>query len=133
MQANEVAEFKQRLMAVVNDLAVTRRDVEQLSSKHEQMSRDLATVQATLQNVSERVSPLAQPAPTHGPPRKSVPRLARTEAPRQPDAAPVPPQTPRQPDAASAPPTTSPAGLTDQPPRPPLPVPTVAETPPPPR
>jgi hypothetical protein len=120
-------------MAVVNDLAVTRRDVEQLSSKHEQLSRDVATVQATLQNVSERISPLAQPAPTHGPPRKSVPRLARAEAPRQPAAAPVPPETPRQPDAASVPPTTSPAGLTEQPPRPPLPVPTVAETPPPPR
>ena len=133
MQANEVAGFKQQLMAVVNDLAVTRRDVEQLSSKHEQLSRDVATVQATLQNVSERISPLAQPAPTHGPPRKSVPRLARAEAPRQPDAAPVPPKTPRQPDAASVPPTTSPAGLTEQPPRPPLPVPTAAQTPPPPR
>jgi hypothetical protein len=133
MQANEVAEFKQQLLAVVNDLAVMRRDVEQLSSKHEQLSRDVATVQATLQNVSEKISPLAQPAPTHGPPRKSVPRLVRAEAPRQPDAAPVPPKTPRQPDAASVPPTTSPAGLTEQPPRPPLPVPTAAETPPPPR
>jgi hypothetical protein len=38
MQANEVAEFKQQLLAVVNDLAVMRRDVEQLSSKHEQLS-----------------------------------------------------------------------------------------------
>jgi hypothetical protein len=146
MQANEVAEFKQHLLAVVNDLAVMRRDVEQLSSKHEQLSRDVATVQATLQNVSERISPLAQPAPTHGPPGKSVPRLVRAEAPRQPAAAPVPPETPRQPaaapvppetprqqDAASAPPTTSPAGLTEQPPRPPLPVPTAAQTPPPPR
>jgi hypothetical protein len=133
MQANEVAEFKQKLMALANDLAVMRRDVEQLSSKHEQLSRDVATVQATLQNVSEKISPLAQPAPTHGPPRKSVPRLVRAEAPRLPDAAPVPPQSPRQPDAASVAPTTSPAGLTEPPPRPPLPVPTVAETPPPPR
>jgi uncharacterized protein YoxC len=58
MQATEVAEFKQQLMAVANDLAVTRRDVEQLSSKHEQLSRDVATVQATLQNVSEKISPL---------------------------------------------------------------------------
>ena len=133
MQANEVAEFKQQLMAVANDLAVMRRDVEQLSGKHEQMSQDLATVQATLQNVSEKISSLAQPAPAHGPPRKSVPRLVRAETPRQPAAAPVPPETPRQLDATSAPPTTSPAGLTEQPPRPPLPVPTAAETPPPPR
>jgi hypothetical protein len=133
MQANEVAEFKQKLMALANDLAVMRRDVEQFSSKHEQLSRDVATVQATLQNVSEKISPLALPAPTHGPPRKSVPRLVRAETPRQSAAAPVPPETPRQPDAASAAPTTSPAGLTEQPPRPPLPVPTAAETPPPPR
>jgi hypothetical protein len=132
IQANEVAEFKQQLLAVVNDLAVMRRDVEQLSSKHEQLSRDVAMAQATVQNVSEKISSLAQPAPTHGHPRKSVPRLVRAEAPRQPDAAPVPPKTPRQPDAAAVPPTTSPtetASLNEQPPRPPLPVPTAAETP----
>lgn len=132
-QANEVAEFKQRLVAVANDLAAMRQDVEQLSSKHEQLSRDVATVQANLQNASEKISALALPAPTHGPPRKSVPRLVRAETPKQPAAAPVPQETPRQPDAASAPPTTSSPGLTEQPPRPPLPVPTVAETPPPPR
>jgi uncharacterized protein YoxC len=132
MQANEVAEFKQQLLAVVNDLAVMRRDVEQLSSKHEQLSRDVATAQATVQNVTEKISSLAQPAPTHDRPRKSVPRLVRAEAPRQPEAAPAPLKTPRQPDPASVPPTTSPTGtasLNEQPPRPPLPVPTAAETP----
>jgi hypothetical protein len=113
-----------------------RRDVEQLSGKQDQMSRDIATVQATEQNVSEKISSLTQPAPTltqqaptiaraavpaHGQARKNVPRL-------------VHPETPKQPDAASVPVTTLSTGtaaLTEQPPRPPLPVPTVAETAPP--
>jgi hypothetical protein len=135
VQADEVAELKQQLLALVNDLAVMRRDVEQLSSKHEQLSRDIATVQATEQNVSEKISSLTQPAPTltqpaptltrpvpaRAQPRKSVPRVVHAE-------------TPKQPDAASLPATTSSIGtasLTEQPPRPPLPVPAVAETPPP--
>jgi hypothetical protein len=118
VQASEVAELKQQLLAVVNDLAVIRRDVEQLSSKHEQMSRDIATVQATEQNVSEKISSLTQPALPRGQPRKNVPRLVRAEPPRQPDAASVPPKTS----------PTGTASLTEQPPRPPLPVPTAAET-----
>jgi hypothetical protein len=132
VQADEIAELKQQVLALTNDLAVMRGDVEQLSGKQDQMSRDIATVQATEQNVSEKISSLTQPAPTQGQARKSVPRLVRPEAPKRPDAAPVPPKASRQPDAASVPPTTSPTGtasLTEQPPRPPLPVPTAAETP----
>lgn len=134
VQANEVAELKQQVLALVNDLAVMRRDVEQLSGKQEQLSRDIATVQAIEQNVSEKVSSLTQPAstltqpaptlarpaaPTRGHTRKNVPRV-------------VQPETPKQPDAASVPVTTSSIGsasLTEQPPRPPLPVPTASETP----
>ena len=119
MQANEVAEFKQQLLAAVNDLAVMRRDVEQLSDRQEQMSRDILTVQATEQNVSEKISSLTQAAPGHVPPRKSVPKLVHTETPRQSAAASVP----------SQPSPTGTAPPTDQPPRPPLPVPTPAEAP----
>lgn len=120
MEANEIAELKQQLLAAVNDLAVVRRDVEQLSSKQEQLSRDVAAVQATAQNASEKVSSLNQPTPASAQarPQKKVPKLVRAEA-------------PRQSNAASVPPATSPTGtaaLTEQPPRPPLPVPT-AETP----
>ncbi len=138
IEANELAELRQQVLAVVNDLAVLRRDVEQLSGKHEELSRNVETVQASLQDVGEKISSLSQPVPTPAPvsaqaqPRRSVPRLVRAEAPRRPDAAPVPPKTSRQPDAASVPPTTSPTGaasLTEQPPRPPLPVPVpTAET-----
>jgi hypothetical protein len=138
VQADEVAELKQQVSALMNDLAVMRRDVEQLSGKQDQMSRDIATVQAAEQNVSEKISSLTQPAPTltqpaliqpaptlarpaapHGQARKNVPRVVHAE-------------TLKQPDAASLPATISSSGtasLTEQPPRPPLPVPTAAETP----
>ncbi len=122
-QANEVAELRQQLLAVVNDVAVMRRDVEHLSNKHEQLSRDLEVIQATVQNVGDKVSSLSQPAPTpapaHGQLRKKAPKLVRAES-------------PRPSEAASIPPTTSPAGMatvTEQPPRPPLPVPSSAEIP----
>jgi hypothetical protein len=134
VQTDEVAELKQQVLSLVNDLAVMRRDVEQVSGKQEQLSREIATVQATEQNVSEKISSLTPPAPTltlpaptlarpaapaHGQARKNVPRVVHAE-------------TPKQPDAASLPATTSSTGtvsLTEQPPRPPLPVPTAAETP----
>ena len=86
------------------------------------MSRDILTVQAAEQNVSEKISSHPQAAPGHVPPRKSVPRLVRAETPRQSAAASVP----------SQPSPTGTAPPTDQPPRPPLPVPTPAETPSPP-
>ena len=116
--ANEVAELQRQLQTVINDLAVIRSNVEQLSSNHEQMSRDIATMQATEQNVSEKISSLTQPAPVHTSPRKNVPRLVHAE-------------TPKQSAAASLSAQTSPAGTaspTEQPPRPPVPVPTPTET-----
>jgi hypothetical protein len=115
----EFAELSQQLQTVVNDLAVLRRNVEQLSDRQEQMSRDILTVQATEQNVSEKISSLTQAAPGHVPPRKSVPKLVHAETPRQSAAASVP----------SQPSPTGTAPPTDQPPRPPLPVPTPAEAP----
>jgi len=117
--ATELAELNQQLQTVVNDLAVLRRNIEQLSSRQEQMSRDISTVQVTEQNVSEKISSLTQAAPVHAPPRKNVPRLVHAETPRQPTA----PSLPSQPSLAGT------ASPTDQPPRPPLPLPTPAETP----
>jgi hypothetical protein len=115
----EFAELNQQLQTVVNDLAVLRRNVEQLSDRQEQISRDILTVQATEQNVSEKISSLTQAAPVQVPLRKSVPRPVHAETPRQPAAASVP----------SQPSATGTASPTDQPPRPPLPIPTPAETP----
>ena len=114
----EFTELNQQLQTVVNDLAVLRRNVEQLSERQEQMSRDISTVQAIEQNVSEKISSLAQAAPVPVPPRKNVPRLVHAETPRQPAAASGP----------SQPSTVGTASPTDQPPRPPMPLPTPAET-----
>jgi hypothetical protein len=116
---NKFAELNHQLQTIVNDLAVLRRNVEQLSDRQEQMSRDILAVQATEQNVSEKVSSLTQAAPVHTPPRRSVPRLVHAEPPRQP----APAFLPSQASAAGG------ASPTDQPPRPPLPLPTPTETP----
>ena len=56
----EFAELNQQLQILVNDLAALRRNVEQLSGRQEQMSRDISAVQATEQNVSEKISSLTQ-------------------------------------------------------------------------
>jgi len=87
---NEFAELNQQLQTVVNDLAVLRRNVEQLSSKQEQMSRDIATVQATEQDAGERASSLTKAAPAHAPSRKNGVRAVHAETPRQPATASVP-------------------------------------------
>jgi uncharacterized protein YoxC len=115
----EFAELNEQLQTVANDLVVLRRSVEQLTARQEQISRDILTVQATEQNVSEKISSLTQAAPVRTPPRKNVARLVRSETPRQPAAASV----------SSQPPAAAAATSVDQPPRPPLPLPTPAETP----
>jgi hypothetical protein len=115
----EFAELNEQLQTVANDLVVLRRSVEQLTAGQEQISRDILTVQATEQNVSEKISSLTPAAPVHAPPRKNVARLVRSDTPRQPAAASV----------SSQPPAAAAASPVDLPPRPPLPLPTPAETP----
>jgi hypothetical protein len=115
---DQVADLQQQLQSVVNDLTVLHRNVEALSSKQEQMSRDIAAVQATEQAVSDKIRSLTQAAPVRAPQRKNVSK-------------PVPAESGKPPAAASLTQQTSPAGtgsVTDQPPRPPLPVPSPAET-----
>jgi peptidoglycan hydrolase CwlO-like protein len=117
VQATE-QDVSEKISSLANDLADLRRNVEQLSSKQEQMARDIATVQATEQDVSEKISSLTKAAPVHAPSRKNGARAVHAE-------------TARQPAAGSVPPQVSPAGTvspSDQPPRPPLPVPMPDET-----
>jgi hypothetical protein len=116
--AKELVELQQQLQTMMNDLAVLRRDLEQVSSKQEQMSRDIATMRATEQDVSEKMSSLTKAAPVHATSRKNGARAVHAE-------------TPRQPAEASVPRQVSPTGTvppTDQAPRPPLPVPMPDET-----
>jgi len=115
----ESLELHQQLQNVVSDLAALQRLVEQVASKQEQVaskqehiSRDITTLQAAEQNLSAKMSSLAQPAAVRLAPRRSVARLVHSEALKQPTAVSHPVQPP-------APETPSPA---DQPPRPPLPL-----------
>jgi hypothetical protein len=111
--AKGLVELQQQLQTVTNDLADLRRNVEQLSSKQEQRFGEISTVQATEQDVSEKMSSRAKAAPVHAPSRRNGARAAHAE-------------TPRQSPAASVPLLVSPTGTvspSDQAPRPPLPVP----------
>jgi hypothetical protein len=108
----ESPELQQQVQNVVSDLAALQRLVEQVASKQEQISRDMTTLQATEQNLSAKISSLAQPAAVRIAPRRNVAKLVHSEAPKQPTAVSQPVQPP-------APETPSPA---DQPPRPPLPL-----------
>ena len=78
-----------QLDTMVSDLGVVRRIVEQLAAKQEQMAQDIATLQATKQNVSEKKSSLPQTSAVS--PRKNM----HSEAAVQPPSVPVP--TPRPP------------------------------------
>src|ERR1700722_694226 len=51
-------DLKQQLETIVSDLAVIRRIVEQLAARQDQMARDVATLQAAEQNVSQKMSAL---------------------------------------------------------------------------
>jgi hypothetical protein len=56
--SKEFAELRERLQTVVNDLAVLRRNVEQLSSKQEQRNGDSAPAEPAEQDVTKKKSSL---------------------------------------------------------------------------
>ena len=113
----EFPELRQQLQTMVSDLAALQRIIEQVASKQEQISRDVVTLQATEQNISEKVSSLTQPTAVRVVQRRNVAKLVHSGTPKQPAAESLPVQTP-------APESSSPA---DQPPRPPLPLSTPPE------
>ena len=102
-------EVLQQLQTIVSDLAVLRHAVEQIASKQVQTSRDIASLQAAEQNVSQQISSLARAKSIRAAAQKNAPKLAHSQVPQQSTTtAPVPAPAP-----ALAPP----------PARPPLPVP----------
>jgi hypothetical protein len=136
VRVEEVNELKQQLLSAVSDIAVIRRDVEQLTTKHEQLSRQVASVQTSEQTPAGKVSSVSQPtgalpqtpskshgpAPTrsHSQSRKSVPAVINADVAKRSDV------------VASSPAVAAPTGtasLNEGPPRPPLPVPTVVAAP----
>ena len=113
----EFPELQQQLQTIVSDLVALQRIVEQVASKQEQISRDVATLQATEQNISGRVSSLTQPTAVRVVQRRNVAKLVHSGTPKQSAAESLPVQTP-------TPETPSPV---DRPPRPPLPLATPPE------
>ena len=113
----EFPELQQQLQTMVSDLVALQRIVEQVASKQEQISRDVATLQATEQNISGRVSSLTQPTAVRVVQRRNVAKLVHSGTPKQSAAESLPVQTP-------TPETPSPV---DRPPRPPLPLSTPPE------
>jgi len=64
-------ELQHQVETMTSDLTVVRRLMEQLAAKEDQMARDIATMQATEQNVSQKLSSLPQ-SPTVRIPRKKA-------------------------------------------------------------
>jgi len=120
----DIPELQLQLQTLAGDLAVLQRIVEQVASKQEQISRDIATLQATEQNINEKISSLTQAAAVHAPPRRNVAKLVHSETPKQPAASPLPLEIPpaETPSVAAIPPAAETPSPANQPPRPPLPL-----------
>jgi hypothetical protein len=101
----------QQLQTIVSDLAELRHAVEEIASKQDQTSRDITSLQAAEQNVSQQISSLARATSIRAAAQKNAPKLAHSQAPKQ--------STTTAPAPAPAPP----------PARPPLPVPSATPSP----
>ena len=104
-------ELLQQLQAILSDLAALRHAVEEMASKQDQASRDIASLQTAQQNISEQISSLARATSIRAAAQKNAPKFPHSQAPNQTTAA--------VPVSAHVPP----------PARPPLPVPPTSQSP----
>jgi hypothetical protein len=67
-------ELVQQLEPITRDLAVVRRSLEQLAAKQEQMAQNIATLQAAEQDIRQKMSspPPSRPAPPRKPPESAA-------------------------------------------------------------
>ena len=100
-------ELLQQLQNIVSDLAVLRHAVEEIASKQDQTSRDIASIQAAEQNLGKQISSLARANVVRAAAQKGAPDLPH-------------PQTPKQ---------SLPVASTPPPDRPPLPIPAARSSP----
>jgi hypothetical protein len=106
-------ELLQQLQTIVSDLAVLRHAVEEIASKQDRTSRDIASLQAAEQNVGQQISSLARATSIRAAAQKNAPKLPHSQAPQQSTTtAPAPAPAPAPPPA-----------------RPPLPVPSATPSP----
>ena len=87
-------ELLQQLQTIVSDLAVLRHAVEEIASNQGQTSRDIASLQAAQQNVSQQISSLARATSTRAAAQKSAakPHPQATNQSTATVPGPVPPQ-----------------------------------------
>ena len=85
----------------MSDLAVLRHAVEEIASNQGQTSRDIASLQAAQQNVSQQISSLARATSTRAAAQKSAAKKPHPQAPNQ-STAPVPGAVPPQAPAPAA-------------------------------
>jgi hypothetical protein len=92
--AEAPSELLQQLQTIVSDLAVLRHVVEEIASKQGQTSRDIASLQAAQQNVSQQISSLVRATSARAAAQKSAARASHPQATNQSTATapgPVPP------------------------------------------
>jgi hypothetical protein len=133
---DEVNELKRQLISVVDDIDALRRDVEQLSTKHDRLLEEIAAVKVSQQNLSEKMSSQTQitatlpQTPSESPRRasaarrqtqKNTPTVVNANASKRPIVA--SPTTGTIGTASADEPPVEPA------PRPPVPLPAATETP----
>jgi hypothetical protein len=86
-------ELLQQLQNIVSDLAALRHTVEEIASKQDQTSRDVASIQVAEQNLSKQISSIARANVVRAAIQKRVPDLPHSQTPKQATGvAPVPPQ-----------------------------------------
>ena len=91
-------EVLQQLQTIVSDLAVLRHTIEEIASKQEQTSRDVASIEAAEQNLSKQISSLARVTAV----RPAAQKSSHTQTPKQSAAAIPAPQPERQPPVPAA-------------------------------
>ena len=86
-------EVLQQLQTIVSDLAVLRHTIEEIASKQDQTSRDVASIEAAEQNLSKQISSLARVTVV----RPAAQKSSHTQTPKQSTAATPAPQSERPP------------------------------------
>jgi hypothetical protein len=64
--------LEHRLETMGNNIAVMHRFVERLAARQEQMAQDIATLQTAQKDMIDKISTLARPLATTGPPGKKI-------------------------------------------------------------
>jgi septal ring factor EnvC (AmiA/AmiB activator) len=102
-------ELLQQLQTIVSDLAVLRHAVEEIASNQGQTSRDIASIQAAQQNISQQISSLTRATSTLAAAQKSAakphPQATNQSTATVPGPAPPPARAPLPMPSASQSPT----------------------------